>query len=220
MQIQALDSRIKENKEIQITNVRLFPTATLTQLTSIKENHSFALRYNTIYNQCVVLLISYMTSSLTEIFKETFKYWAKYQKSKIQGSTTELKIILEELTFFDFNLADSIGDIILKKKNVSFQDMQSTLREFQSFFGIILEKNNDVDNIIFAQASRHAIVHSLSIADEKFINQIKNTPQRTLKKTIAVNDDIQFTIEEINQVIANIKSFVRDIAEKLIAITV
>ncbi len=216
LQLELLDSNIKENKEIQITNVRFFPTNTLIQLKNIKQNQSFISRYGTIYNQCIVLLISYMTSSLTEIFKETFKYLAKNHKSKIQGASTELKLTIEELAYVDFNLTDSIGDFILKKKNVSFQDMQSTLKEFQNYFGVKFERNKNIDNIILAQAARHSIVHSLAIADEKFINQVKQTSLRTIKNSIELNDEIQFSIDEIEEVVNDIKEFIGTIAKKLI----
>jgi hypothetical protein len=126
---------------------------------------------------------------------------------------------LDELRVLNFNLSASIGDLIIKKKNISFQDMQSTLREFESYFGFRTEKTEDLDNVIFGQAARHAVVHSLSIADDKFINQVSDAKLRTIKKEISQNDDLKFTIEELEQLAYSCKRFFRELVDGIIART-
>lgn len=217
LHIEELNDRILNNRELQITNVRLFPGNSLQALRSIKKNDSFSSKYHTVYNQCIVLLISYLTSSLLDLFRDTFKYFIKNYKDKISGTSTDFKISLEELSIVDFDLSNSIGELILKKRNISFQDMQSTLREFETYFNVQLDRTINIDNIIFAQASRHCIIHSLSIADEKFINQISSTKLRTLKTGIVIGQEIAFRTDEVEDVIENMKLFIRSLSEKLIA---
>jgi hypothetical protein len=91
--------------------------------------------------------------------------------------------------------------------------MQSICREFQSYFNIKIEKNELVDNIILAQAARHAIVHSLSIADEKFMNQISQSQARTLKKNISMNDELKFSPNEIEVIMSDMREFLKRIEQ-------
>lgn len=207
-QIEGLDERIRSNKEIELTNVRFLPTATLTQLKTIRENNSFKFKYETINNQSLVLLISYFTSTLKEIFKASLEYLALNKREFFKSIETDFKISLQELGEYDFNLTKAIGDIVIRKKDINFQDMQSTVREFKNYLCIDIQKNEIVDNIILAQASRHSIVHSLGIADEKFINQIAKTNKRTLKTNISLNDEIVYSTVEIEEVILNLKIFI------------
>lgn len=214
-QIEGLEERIRNNKEIELTNVRFLPSMTLTQLRTIREHNSFKLKYETINNQSLVLLISHFTSTLKEIFKSSLEYLASNNKQYFKSIDTDFKISLQELGEFDFNLSKAIGDIIIRKKDISFQDMQSTVREYKNYLGVTIDKNEIVDNIIFAQASRHAIVHSLGIADEKFINQVAKSTQRTLKLNISLNDEIIFDHFEIEKVITDLQRFVDDLIRSI-----
>lgn len=214
-QIESLDERIRNNNEISLTNVRFYPTATLTQLKTIREHNSFKLKYETINNQSLVLLISYFTSTLKEIFKSSLEYLALNKKDFFKSIDIDFKISMQELGEYDFNLANNIGELVIKKKDINFQDMQSTVREFKNYLNVEISKNELVDNIILAQASRHSIVHSLSIADEKFINQISKTVKRSLKTNIILNDEIVFTKKELDQVILNLREFIDNLIKEI-----
>lgn len=215
--LEALEERIKNNDEIKITQVLYFPGNTLKMLRDIKSNDSTKLTYGSMYNQGVVLLISYLTSSIKELFTRCLNYWASNNVTSFKDANTEFKITLEELRTSNFNLSSSIGDLIIKKKSISFQDMQSTLKEFEIYFGFKTERSEFVDNVILGQAARHAIVHSLSIADEKFINQIAECKLRTLKTNVSKNDDLKFTIEELDELAHNCKKFFRYLVDEIIA---
>ncbi len=214
--LEALDERIKNNAEIKITNVSFYPSHTLTMLRNIKQNDSMKLMYGSMYNQGVVLLVSYLTSSIKDLFSHCLNYWATHNKDLFTKVNTEFKITLDELRSLDFNLSASIGDLIIKKKSISFQDMQSTLREFEVYFGFKTEKNMFIDNVILGQAARHAIVHSLAIADEKFIQQISDTKLRNIKTSVLQNDDLKFTLEELEELTESIKKFFRYLVDNII----
>jgi hypothetical protein len=214
--VEALDERIRNNREISITNVLFFPTSTIQGLKNIKSNKSLSHKYGMIYNQCVVLLVSYFTSSVKEFFRATYKLMANGDSELFRGVHTELKLTVEELSENRFNLADIIGDLVVKKNGISFQDMKSIVREFEHNFGICICKDEHLDNIIVLQAARHAIVHSMSVADDKFINQIRSTKQRSLKSQINLNDEILFTVEEINIAIQSMKLFFTDLNNSIL----
>ncbi len=207
IQIEQLNDRIKNNQEINITNVHFFPENTLKQLKLIKQNNSMKLQYESIYNQCLVLIVSYFTSCIKELFRDSLQYYSERNHENLKCINTELKFTFEELETYNFDLSKSVGDIIIKKRNLSFQDMQSICREFQSYFGIKVDKDKIVDNIILAQAARHAIVHSLSIADEKFITQISYTNRRSIKLSIKLNDELKFSTSEIEEIMNNMREF-------------
>lgn len=206
-QVSELNERIRDNKEIKITNVQLLPEKTLQQLKSIRINASMHPQYKSIYNQCLVLIVSYFTSSVKELFRDSLQYYSEKKHEILKGINAELKFSFEELETYNFDLSKSVGEIIIRKKDISFQDMQSICREFNTYFGIKIEKNAIVDNIILSQASRHAIVHSLSLADDKFINQISHTKLRTIKPTINLNDELEFSPLEIEEVMNNMRDF-------------
>ena len=70
----------------------------------------------------------------------------------------ELKFSFAELRDMNFSLRDSIGEALIKKANVSFQDMKSTVRAFTGYLGLDTLSGGPMNNIIVAQAARHVIV--------------------------------------------------------------
>ena len=190
VQIEQLNERIKNNNEIKITNVYFLPETTLKELKLIKQHESFKIQYESIYNQCLVLLVSYFTSTVKDLFRDVLQYYSDKKKESLKSINAELKFTFEELESYGFDLSKSVGNIIIKKKNLTFQD-----------------------NIILAQAARHAIVHSLSIADEKFMNQISQSQARTLKKNISMNDELKFSPNEIEVIMSDMREFLKRIEQ-------
>ncbi|MBK6880026.1 MAG: hypothetical protein IPH91_07595 [Elusimicrobia bacterium] len=78
--------------------------------------------------------------------------------------------------------------------------MQSVSRAFKENLDISIERTSDVNDIILAQACRHAIVHSGAFADDQLVRQIAMALPRTLKVDLKKNAKIQFTSEEVTKV--------------------
>ncbi|WP_341842213.1 CHC2 zinc finger domain-containing protein [Chitinophaga caseinilytica] len=213
-QIEELEERIKSNEELRVTNMYYLPSTTLTSLRNIKSNQSFKFSYETITNQCLVLAVSYFTSSLKELFCQSLNICFLREKNLVK-SDTELKFTLEELINVKSGKSNSIGELIVKKKGISFQDMQSTLREFQNYFDVSCPPEKLVHDIILAQASRHAIVHSLSIADEKFISQVNFAKKRTLLKEIELNSELKFAEADIMSIEESMLGFIHHLIEDI-----
>jgi len=183
---------------------------TLVMLRNIRDNDSMRNHYATIYNQCVVLLVSHFGSALHDIFVAA----APLMLSKIQPKELEreeLKFSLPELRELNYDLHDVIGDLLVTKRNISFQDMQSTIRAFETYCGIRIERDSRVNNIILAQAARHVIVHAGGKVDVKCSGQLRAASPREVKQTVTVGDLLVFTPGEIEFIAASMRAFIGNI---------
>lgn len=192
-----IDNLNKKLKNLKIDNPYLLAENTLQVLRGIRENDSMRAQYESIYNQCLVLLVSHYTVMMEDFFKSSIDLLIIENKDNFTEMDDAIKISLNELKSLNFNLSGNFGDLLLKKKDISFQDMQSMNRAFRQYLGFSLPLDSTLNNIIFAQAARHSIVHSLANADDKFINQIRNVIPREIQPNIKRKDIIKMTSDEI-----------------------
>jgi hypothetical protein len=82
-------------------------------------------------------------------------------------------------------------------------------RAFDQYLGFKPQRNNHVNNIILAQACRHAIVHNGSKADVKLLKQIADAKPRDLKQTLSSDQKIQFEPSEIKLIGESMKHYMR-----------
>jgi len=165
-------------------------------ITNIRTNESLRPYYEVMFNQCVVLLVSYFASAVEDIFQNSLTHKIRYgQLSKL--GKEEIKISLSELKQIDFNVLGNIGQIIATFKDLSFQDMRSIARAFNNYLDYEPTKDKDVNNIILSQACRHSIVHSGGVINDKIAKQISNAKPRDLKKELKASEQVQFHPGEI-----------------------
>ncbi len=165
-------------------------------ISNIRANKSLRPHYEVMLNQCVVLLVSYFASAVEDIFQ--FSLTRKIQNGQLSKlGTEEIKISLNELEKIDFEVLEHIGEIIVTKKDISFQDMQSIARAFNNYIDYEPEKDKDVNNIILSQACRHSIVHSGGVINSKIARQISTAKPRDLKKDLKEREQLQFNADEI-----------------------
>jgi len=211
--LENLEQKLRRNG---VENLNLLPATLITTLKTIHDNKSLTTKYQMIYNSCLVLQISYFTSILNDIFKYTLnniiKYW-KLNKDKI-NIKDEFKFSFIELMNFDFDLWSHISELILQKSWINFQDMQSTIRTFQDYLDIFIERDEICNTIIIAQASRHAIVHSLEIVDKRFLKQINNTKPNNLNIAFKEWENIKFWITNLQIIESSMITFIKDICDK------
>lgn len=168
--------------------------------------------YRIMYNQCIVLMVSYLSSTLEDIFKAAFT--EKLNSGNLGDlESEELKLTLGELLF------DDLGDVFIQKKDgISFQDMKSTLRSFKDYIGTpSIERNEVINNIILAQAMRHCIVHSGCIISNKTIGQLRDA-KRTVMLDIRKDQQVQFSEEEVRQVKQDMLSFVNRLSKHILEV--
>jgi len=198
-----------------IENPKANGTRTLEILSSIRNNDSLKSRYSIINNQAVVLLVSYFAAAVADLFRAASKIAVEIHKDT-NVLSTELKIKVEELFAFGSNSGDAIGDLLISKNSISFQDMKSIQREFKKYFGIKIEKDKNVNNIILGQACRHTIAHEAGIVNLRVLNQISGAKPRDLKHTLSERDVIEFTENEIKIVSDSMESYVSSLQEQVV----
>jgi hypothetical protein len=194
--IQHLEKLQELLKKRQLDNPRMNVERTLQMLRSIRGNDSLRSRYETIFNQAVVLLVSYFGSAVGDVFR------CAIAKELAAGANTrlskeELRVTLQEIVRAARDVTDSVPDLFILKKDISFQDMQSISRAFEDYVDISLERDQNVNNIIVGQACRNVIVHKGAVIDERLIRQISGAKPRTLKQQLQPGKKVEFTPEEI-----------------------
>ena len=214
--IEVLEERQESLRNSGIENAHMLGESSLLQLKGIRDNKSLKPGYKLIHNQCVVLLVSYFTSSIHDLFDTAATITLKNNIPK-KLKDKDLKLTLEELKKYNFNLADNIGSIISKKFGISFQDMKSISRVMQDYFGAELPWDKTVNNIITMQASRHAIAHAGEEVDQMLINQLRHSSDRDIQKNIVAGDKIEFTPEEIKIGGASMIKYISNLTDKIVS---
>ena len=183
-------------------------------ISNIRENKSLRPHYEAMLNQCIVLLVSYFASAVEDIFELSLPYRIRNRPlSKLRRE--EIKITLGDLEQIDFNVLDNIGRIVVAKKQMSFQDMQSIANAFKDYFNFKPEKDKDVNNIILGQACRNSIVHSGGIINDKIIKQISKAKPRDLKGDLKVREKVQFNSGEIDIVATSMTCYINGLITSL-----
>lgn len=197
----------------QIDNPRLLAENTLKMIKNIRENDSLKPRYEIIYNQCIVLLVSVFASSVSDLFRKGINDLAVKGDSK-ELRNEELKISVSQLVEFDGDIKECLGRFIAEKNDLSFQDMKSIGRAFKNYFGFVIERDRIVNNIIMAQAGRHVIVHDSARINEKILNQVSGATPRDLKQDLS-GDLVKFSSQEVELVAKSMLSYLVSITRKV-----
>ncbi len=210
-QITGLHERLKkrgmENPDLNGAKVLQF-------ISGIRKNDSLRSRYQTIFNQAVVLLVSYFASALGDLFR----YGLSVRMERDDGGKLldeELKLTVGELREREWNLKESAPDLVIAKKDLSFQDMGATHRAFDQYLDISVIQDRRVNNIILTQACRHVIVHAGAAITERLIRQVSKAVPRDLKTDLRAGESVQFTPEEVGVACENMLGYIDDLAQKV-----
>lgn len=184
-------------KKAKVTRAEQKAHQGLGQLRSIREHDSLRPQYEHIFNQCVVLLVSYFGDVVSDLFKKSVAgILAKPDSGPLLAE--ELRLTVAELREMGPDVSGQIGELVIRAKDISFQDMQSIARAFTSYVGHPPAKDAVVNTIILGQACRHAIVHNGAVAGERHVKQAAHAHPRRLKETITDGERIQFDVAEIH----------------------
>jgi hypothetical protein len=187
---------------------------TLTMLKSVKEHNSLKASYQIIQNQAVVLLVSYFGSAVSDLFRVSSTIAVDIHKDK-RVLDVDLKLQVRDVMDLNSSMGEGIGELLISKNSISFQDMKSIRREFEDYFNIIIEKDKNVKNIILGQACRHLIVHEGGRVNKKAVNQVREANPRDLKQALKQGEIIEFTEEEIQILSDSMVSYVKGLAEQV-----
>ena len=186
----------------------------LQALRNVRDHDSLRHHYQVIFNQAVVLLVSYFGSAVGDIFRASVPLVVRKGKPE--------KLLKEEMTIKVEELLDltaepaSLGEVFMNaKKGISFQDMGSTVRTFADYVGVDIPRDEHTNNVVIAQAFRHAIVHKGGRTDRQLMKQVLTAVPRTLKKTLTEGEMIQFTPVEVRSVSGSMGIFVDRLVENV-----
>jgi hypothetical protein len=190
----------------------------LNHIKRIRDNQSLKPHYQVMWNQSIVLLVSYFSSAVEALFVTAIPFKLRQGGTK-ELNEAELKLKIKEIQSLNFDLSENIGELFVSKKELSFQDTQSIARAFADYLSFEPPKNKEVNNIIAALACRHALVHSGGIVNDKTVKQISNAEPRDIQKDLSSKGTIMFKQEEVkivgNSMATYLKSLSQGVSENL-----
>lgn len=210
--IHDLSERLKHHHKLD--NPHLTADNTLALLKQIRENGSLRPRYQVIFNQAVVLLVSYFGSAVEDIFKAGIDAMLE-QEADNDILREDIKLNFREIKDANWHLREIAADLLVVKKDLSFQDMQAISRAFKTYLGVSIDKDKCINNIILAQACRHVIVHAGGAVNDRLIRQIANASPRELKTKMTRGEHVQFSPDEVEIVSRSMETYVRLLAHKV-----
>lgn len=190
---------------------------TIDSIETIRKHDSLRSRYETVTNQALVLLVSYFGSALSDLFRicVLIKIDADEDSDLLNE---EIKLTIRELKGQDRDLRESIPDILVAQRDISFQDMGSWHRAAARYMGIKLCRDQTVNDIIAAQACRHVIVHSGSVVTERLLSQVKDAHPRKLRCEFELGKTITFSTDEISTISESMQAYISLIVDKIAAL--
>lgn len=197
----------------QIENEQLNGTRALQLLRGIRDHESLKPRFSLILNQAVVLLVSYFGSAVEDIFSYAISASLRGNSSS-RLRKEDMKLTVAELLDAMANPDESVAELLIEKKDLSFQDMQAIQRAFREYLNVEIEKDTTVNNIILAQACRHVIVHSGGEVTTRLLRQVSGAFPRDVKNDIAEKSTIHFAQQEVQAVAESMRQYLSSLVEK------
>jgi len=189
--------RVKQSQDTgKITNPRHRVDGVITLLRRIRQHDSLAPHFDAINNQSLVLLVSYFAAALRDFYRIAVDLILETAPPQ-HLLAEDLKVTVADLLRTQDDPRSQIADLLIDKKDLSFQDMQSTTRAFEELTGFKVDKDPVVHDIIAAQASRHAIVHTGEMASLRTGRQLASAYPRAIKPHLIAGERIVFSVEEI-----------------------
>ncbi|WP_332742649.1 hypothetical protein [Hydrogenophaga sp.] len=127
----------------------------------------------------------------------------------------EFKLSVIDLKERDWSLVGAVPDLLIAKHDYTFQDMGATVRAFSTYTSLEPARDQRMNNIIAAQACRHAIVHAGGRVSDRTVRQLAKVLPRSLKVNLAVGESITFSLDEVETVKNEMTVFIEHLASPL-----
>jgi len=183
-------------------------------ISGIRDHESLKSKYGTVCNQAVVLLVSHFASVLGDLFRNAVSESLDSENNDAILDE-DLKLTFREIKDKNWNIRGSAGDLLIAKKDLTFQDMQSTVKAFDHYIGVQIERDQRVNNIILGQAARHVIVHASARVTDRMVKQLVKVSPRSLKSSLELGATLVFTKEEVLELKSEMVAFVAALVNKL-----
>jgi hypothetical protein len=205
--IESLHNHLKN----QIGDERYNGKRALQVINGIRDNDTVSVKYQAIFNQAVVLLVSYFASALGDLFRNAVsERLASQDPGKLADE--EFKLTVSDLLERESSLKDAIPDLLIAKYDFTFQDMKATARAFEAYTTLTPPRGECLNNIIAAQACRHIIVHAGGRVSEKTVRQVSKAVPRSVKPELSIGQVIRFDLAELDRVKSSMIEFIEQLA--------
>jgi hypothetical protein len=206
--IQAIDKLHQQLLKLGLENPALNAERTLVLLRGFQTNDSLRFKYQTIFNQGLVLLVSYFASATHDLFRGALQA-SITDNLESPVLSEELKITVGDLKDAEFDLRDSVAELFIRTRDISFQDMKSIARAFNSHLNIHIQKDEAVHEIILGQACRHVIVHAGGMVNASLLRQISAAKPRTLKVDLTAGQAVEFSPQEVEFIAEKMRTYLK-----------
>jgi len=196
----------------KLDNPQLTAQRTLDILEGIRDHDSLRPRYQTIFNQALVLVVSYFASSVHDLLRRGIGHALEAQPEP-PVLREEFRLTLRDLKDFDFVVREVAPDFLIQSKDISFQDMQSIARAFKTYLEIEIRKDQAVNDIILGQACRHVIVHAGGVVSDQTVRQVSGAKPRRVKMTLISGDVVQFVPEEVELIAESMTGYLQSVSK-------
>jgi hypothetical protein len=168
------------------------------------------------FNQCVVLLVSYFGAAAHTLFRQGVAA-ALAAGANVPAATEELKVSWRAVAQAEGEREAMFSDLLIAQHDISFQDMQSIRRAFEKHLGVIIERSSGLNDIIMGQAGRHVIVHAGGVIDNKIVRQVAGALPRALMPELKVGEPIRFHPSDVRLLTESMTACVGSIVDALTA---
>jgi len=205
--LENLNSQLKS----RIADERLNGGRALTLVRGIRSNDTLRTKYQAIYNQALVLLVSHFASALGDVFRHLVAArLASSNPGKLLDE--EFRLTVADLRDRDWSLAGALPDLLIAKYDFTFQDMGATVRAFTNYAGVNPVRDVVMNNIIAAQAFRHSIVHAGGKVGTRLIKQVSNAHPRTFRPNVQLDEQLGLTLAELDSVKSDMLRFIESLS--------
>jgi hypothetical protein len=185
-------------------------------LSNVQDNESLRPQYQAMFNQCVVLLVSYFGSAVHTLFRQGVSA-ALAADADVPAAGEELKVSWRAVAQVEGDREAMFADLLIAQHDISFQDMQSISRAFKRELGLEIVRSEETNDIILGQAARHVIVHSGGLVDKQMLRQIGGATPRKLKQHVEANTPVRFTPPEVRLLATSMISYLKAVSHRLAA---
>lgn len=183
------------------------------QVKTIKDHSSLKEKYNTIYNQSVVLIIASFESFMNDLVRDLIDFFPEVvnwpDKKQISFDPNILKYS-----------SPTLGSLIVKsslREKYNFQDLQPVLDFLKDYLKIELNIENDLkEKLIKYEALRHVIIHNSAKIDEKFKKQIR---EMSYSNNYDNGDDVKLIKDDYLEARNSFSELAEQITKEVVRIT-
>jgi hypothetical protein len=206
--------RLRQTHERQMEHKlshRVRNDALIAALQNIRQHESLRKHYEVIYNQSLVLIVSHFSSAVRQLMIDGVTV-AIDEGASQKVLDTEVVLSPRAVRESAGSLAQLMAEALADAKDVSFQDMQSIGRAFEKYFGAAPQRDATVNDIIAAQAARHAIVHAGGTASRRMVSQLRDAYPRTILLDLREGSIIHIAPVDVESVVAKMLAYLEGAA--------